>query len=76
MKSRPSLIVILSALVLLAVVAVALVGNVFTPHQVTNQDLLNRLKPPAFLGGPEQYPLGTGWSPGCRCRFPWHWPAR
>lgn len=59
MKSRPSVIVILSALILLAVVIVALVGNVFTPHAVTGQDLLNRLKPPAFLGGPEQYPLGT-----------------
>lgn len=59
MKRRPSVIVILSALVLLAVVIVALVGNVFTSHAVTGQDLLNRLKPPAFLGGPEQYPLGT-----------------
>ncbi|MEO3997503.1 ABC transporter permease [Mesorhizobium sp. CAU 1732] len=59
MKNRPSIIVILSALVLIAVVAVALLGNVFTSHAVTSQDLLNRLKPPAFLGGPEQYPLGT-----------------
>lgn len=59
MKNRPSIIVILSALILIAVVVVALVGNVFTGHAVTNQDLLNRLKPPAFLGGPEQYPLGT-----------------
>jgi peptide/nickel transport system permease protein len=59
MKKRPSVIVILAILVIFAVVAVALVGNVFTSHAVTNQNLLNRLKPPAFLGGPEQYPLGT-----------------
>ena len=59
MKRRPSVIVILSAVVLIAVVAVAIFGNIFTPHAVNNQDLLNRLKPPAFLGGPEQYPLGT-----------------
>ena len=59
MKRRPSVIVILSAVVLIAVVAVAIFGNIFTAHAVNNQDLLNRLKPPAFLGGPEQYPLGT-----------------
>lgn len=59
MKKRPSIIVVLASLVILAVVAVAAVGNVFTPHSVTGQDLLSRLKPPAFLGGPEQYPLGT-----------------
>ncbi|EKF40145.1 ABC transporter permease [Nitratireductor indicus C115] len=59
MKSRPSIIVILAALVLVAVLIVALLGNVFTGHAVTSQDLLNRLKPPAFLGGPEKYPLGT-----------------
>lgn len=59
MKRRPSALVILSALVLLAVVVIALVGNVFTDHSVTNQNLLSRLKPPSFLGGPEEYPLGT-----------------
>lgn len=59
MKRRPSVIVILSAMVLITVVAVAIFGNVFTTHAVNNQDLLSRLKPPAFLGGPEQYPLGT-----------------
>src|SRR5690606_35430791 len=59
MKRRPSVLVILSALVLLAVVVIALVGNVFTDHSVTDQNLLSRLKPPSFLGGPEEYPLGT-----------------
>lgn len=59
MKNRPSLIVIFASLVILAMVVIAIVGNVFTPHTVTGQSLLNRLKPPSFLGGPEAYPLGT-----------------
>lgn len=59
MSRRPSLTVIVSALVLIAVTIVAFSGNIFTPHTAYNQDLLNRLKPPAFLGGPEKYPLGT-----------------
>lgn len=59
MRRRPSLMVLFSAFVLLAVVVVAIIGNVFTPFAATDQDLLNRIKPPAFLGGPEQYLLGT-----------------
>lgn len=59
MSRRPSAMVLFSAFVLVAVVLVALIGNVFTSFAPTDQDLLNRIKPPAFLGGPEQYPLGT-----------------
>ena len=59
MRQRPSAMVLFSAFVLGAVVLVALIGNVFTPFAPTDQDLLNRIKPPAFMGGPEQYPLGT-----------------
>lgn len=59
MSRRPSVIVILASAVLIAVIAIAVVGNVFTPHAVSHQDLLNRLKPPSFLGGPSEYPLGT-----------------
>ena len=59
MRRRPSVILVAAAAVLALVVAVAAIGNVFTPFGVTEQDLLNRLKPPSFLGGPEQYPLGT-----------------
>lgn len=59
MKQRPSLLLIAASGVLLAVVAIALLGNVFSPFAVTHQDLLARLKPPAFLGGPDQYLLGT-----------------
>ncbi len=59
MSRRPSLILIFAALVLAAVLVVAVIGNVFTPYATTHQDLLNRIKPPTFLGGPEEYPLGT-----------------
>lgn len=59
MSRRPSLILIFAALVLVTVVVVAIIGNVFTPYATTHQDLLNRIKPPSFLGGPDQYPLGT-----------------
>ncbi len=59
MKQSPSVILILACAVLLAVIGIALVGNVFTPYAVNNQDLLHRLEPPAFLGGLSEYPLGT-----------------
>lgn len=59
MKHRPNIIVLLATLVLVVVTVVAVIGNVFTPYAVTDQDLLNRLKPPSFLGGPDEYPLGT-----------------
>ncbi|MGU3576014.1 ABC transporter permease [Brucellaceae bacterium C25G] len=45
--------------VLFLVLIVAVIGNVFTPYGVTQQNLLARLKPPAFLGGDPNYPLGT-----------------
>src|SRR5690606_875415 len=50
---------IFAFVVLAAVVVIAIVGNVFTPYATTHQDLLNRIKPPSFLGGPAEYPLGT-----------------
>ncbi|MFD1882877.1 ABC transporter permease [Paracoccus pacificus] len=59
MKRRPNLIVILAAVVLILAVSVALVGNVFTAHAVTDQALLSRLKPPVWLGGTAEFPLGT-----------------
>lgn len=46
-------------LVLFLALVVAIIGNVFTPYGVTQQNLLARLKPPAFLGGNPDYPLGT-----------------
>lgn len=59
MSRLPSISVLVASAVLVLVVAVAVVGNVFTDYAVTDQDLLNRLAPPAFLGGPAEYPLGT-----------------
>ena len=34
-------------------------ADILAPKSYTAQDLLNRLKPPSFLGGPAQYLLGT-----------------
>lgn len=57
--SRPNFLTLMAGGILAASVAIALVGNVFTPHEVTDQALLSRLKPPAFLGGTAEFPLGT-----------------
>lgn len=59
MKQRPSIIVIAAGVVLALVISIAIFGNVFTRFGVTEQNLMSRLKPPAFLGGPADYPLGT-----------------
>ena len=56
---RPPLLVILALGVLGCVLAVAVFGNVFTPFSPTQQNLVARLKPPAFLGGDWRFPLGT-----------------
>ena len=42
MKQRPNIIVIFASAVLIAAVAVALLGNIFTPWAVTDQALLSR----------------------------------
>jgi peptide/nickel transport system permease protein len=53
-------VLVLTSIVFLAVVMlVFLFANFLAPYHYTAQDLINRLKPPAFLGGPEQYLLGT-----------------
>ncbi|MFD1911207.1 ABC transporter permease [Halodurantibacterium flavum] len=57
--SRPNVITLLAGGIVAAAVGIALVGNVFTPHLVTDQALLARLQPPAFLGGNPDFPLGT-----------------
>ena len=56
---RPNIIVIFAAAVLVLAVGIALTGNVFTAHAVTDQALLSRLKPPVWLGGEAEFPLGT-----------------
>ncbi|WP_045392540.1 ABC transporter permease [Falsirhodobacter sp. alg1] len=57
--TRPNPIVMIAATLLTAVLIVAIFGGFMTPHAPTDQDLLNRLKAPAFLGGPSEYLLGT-----------------
>jgi len=59
MKNKPAILLIFASAVLISAVAIAIFGDIFSPFAVTDQDLLNRLKPPSFLGGPEQYLLGT-----------------
>ncbi|MGJ8624391.1 MAG: ABC transporter permease [Yoonia sp.] len=59
MKNKPSILLIFASAVLISAVAIAIIGDIFSPFAVTDQDLLNRLKPPSFLGGPDQYLLGT-----------------
>lgn len=57
--TRPGLPVLFAGAILVASILVALVGNVFTPHAVTDQALLSRLQPPSFMGGQAEFPLGT-----------------
>jgi peptide/nickel transport system permease protein len=52
-------VVALSLLWLGMVALVCVLGDLLTAAPHTQQDLLNRLKPPSFLGGPEPYLLGT-----------------
>lgn len=59
MTQRPNIVVLFASSVLIAAVGIALLGNVFTPHAVTDQALLSRLKPPVWLGGEAEFPLGT-----------------
>jgi peptide/nickel transport system permease protein len=59
MKNKPSLLLIAAATVLILVVFIAIVGNIFSPFSVTDQNLLGRLKAPSFLGGMDDYLLGT-----------------
>lgn len=51
---------VLTCIAFLAIVLIAAAGaDLLAPKSYTAQDLLHRLKPPAFLGGPAQYLLGT-----------------
>lgn len=56
---RFNLITILATAVLVLAVLFAAFGSFIIPHAPTDQDLLNRLKPPSFLGGPADHLLGT-----------------
>lgn len=52
-------LVLICFLFIAAVLFVAIFADFLAPKLFTTQDLLNRLKPPSWLGGPEQYLLGT-----------------
>lgn len=53
--------ILVFAIVILAITAIiAIIGNVFTSHSMSQQNLLARLKPPAFMTGSNpNFPLGT-----------------
>lgn len=57
---RISPILVFAIVILVIAVFVAIVGNIFTPHGMSQQNLLARLKPPAFMSGSNpNFPLGT-----------------
>jgi peptide/nickel transport system permease protein len=58
-RKRPSLLVVFYVLWLALIVFVALFADWIAPYGYTEQSLLNRLKPPAFLGGSPDFILGT-----------------
>ncbi|MBW6425328.1 ABC transporter permease [Rhizobium sp. XQZ8] len=56
---RPRLLIMLCIAWLILVLMVAIGADYLAPFAYTEQSLLNRLKPPAFLGGNPKYLLGT-----------------
>ncbi len=57
-RTLPPLVII--SLGFIAIVTfIFIFAGVLAPKHYTTIDLINRLKPPSFLGGPEQYLLGT-----------------
>ena len=57
--ARMPVLVITCCVFLLATFIVFIFAHVLAPQHYAELDLLNRLKAPAFMGGPEQYLLGT-----------------
>lgn len=56
---RPRLLILLCIAWLILVLTVAVCADYLAPFAYTEQSLLNRLKPPAFLGGNPKYLLGS-----------------
>jgi len=56
---RPRFLILLCIAWLMLILAVAIGADYLAPFAYTEQSLLNRLKPPAFLGGDPKYLLGT-----------------
>ncbi len=57
-RKYPFLVLLCFAFIATVLLA-AIFADFIAPKLFTAQDLLNRLKPPSWLGGPEQYLLGT-----------------
>jgi peptide/nickel transport system permease protein len=58
-RRRPRPVIMLCLAWLAIVLFVSVFADVVAPYSYTQQSLLNRLKPPAFLGGNSAYWLGT-----------------
>jgi peptide/nickel transport system permease protein len=56
---RPRLLILLCIAWLILVLTIAVCADYLAPFAYTEQSLLNRLKPPAFLGGNPKYLLGS-----------------
>jgi peptide/nickel transport system permease protein len=56
---RPRLLILICIAWLVLVLIVAIGAGYLAPYAYTQQSLLSRLKPPAFLGGDPKYLLGT-----------------
>jgi peptide/nickel transport system permease protein len=57
---RVSPILVFAIAILTIAILVAIVGNIFTSYSMSQQNLLARLKPPAFMTGSNpNFPLGT-----------------
>lgn len=56
---RPRFVILLCMAWLILVLLTAIGADYLAPFSYTEQSLLNRLKPPAFLGGDPAYLLGT-----------------
>lgn len=57
--ARMPWLVILCCLFVLTMLFIALFAPALAPQHYADQELINRLQPPAFLGGPPEYLLGT-----------------
>lgn len=57
--SRMPALVLICAIFLFGTLFVFVFADLLAPYHYAEQDLLNRLKPPSFLGGPSEHWLGT-----------------
>ncbi|QRM33233.1 ABC transporter permease (plasmid) [Microvirga sp. VF16] len=58
-RSRPPTVAIASCLILAVIALLAAAAPVIAPHDIADQSLLSRLRPPAFAGGTTEYILGA-----------------